>query len=166
MKIEVTHRFTATHCHLVPPGEMSKPHPHDWALTVWLEGKLDPKYRWVADYREVHALMEVATSRSTHYEMTTEQLLIHLVHEVSWGLPNGGPVVASARLAESDDDAAFVAFKPLQRPPFTAAEHQRAESLRARGATYQRAVERMQAWACELERLAGEVVPIEHARTT
>lgn len=95
MKIEIVHRFTATHAHPVPPdGQACEEHAHDWVLTVVLEGPLHPTFGWVADFRCLEGLT------GQRYEGTCEQILAGLVHELAWSLGPEGPVVVRAELQE------------------------------------------------------------------
>lgn len=105
MKIEITHRFTATHQHRIPPGVMSERHSHDWVWTVILENGIDLAYGWVADFDSVR--VHLASCAPEHFDGTTEQLLVALVHELAWRLPVGGAVVTWARLEEKPGQAAI-----------------------------------------------------------
>ena len=109
-KIEVTHRFSATHQHRVPPGEWSKRHRHSWVWSVHIVGDEHQIYGWVADFDEVRTWM--VGSADEHYIGTTEQILVNLVAvlEAKW-LPSGYRVTW-ARLEETPDQAAILERKP------------------------------------------------------
>lgn len=60
--------FKASHYYCLPNlsaaqnyerfGASSEPHPHDWTLTVWLEGPVDPETGMMVDLLEVDAVLQ------------------------------------------------------------------------------------------------------------
>lgn len=103
MKIEISHRFDATHQHMTPHG-MSEPHVHRWAWTVRLDGPMHPDYGWVADFDAVRDAMIACVA--DRYEATAEEILLELVATLAKYLPEGLAIV-QAKLEEKPGQAAI-----------------------------------------------------------
>lgn len=103
MKIEITHRFDATHQHMTPRG-MSEPHAHSWVWTVVIEGPVHPVYGWVADFDAMRQLLAAQTV--AHFEGTAERFLVHMITGLALALPSG-LTVTCGRLEEQPGQAAI-----------------------------------------------------------
>lgn len=114
--------FTASHFYRIKAlsheenlarfGESALAHPHDWRLTVWLEGPLDAN-GMIVDLLEVDALLKEVAVTPFHdrcineadpffqeHQPTNEVLAGYFAHKIQSGL---SVKLAKLRIAEAED---------------------------------------------------------------
>ena len=95
-------------------GDAAVPHAHDWVLTLWLEGPVNPRTGMIADLTAVDDVLRREVYEPFHqshfnevepyfrdHRPTTEMLAVYFAQKLQ---PHLEPVkIARLRIAEADD---------------------------------------------------------------
>lgn len=110
--ISIEHHFTASHA-VASDSNSSELHPHDWVLTVFVDGWKCDRLGWVMDFADLRRLVaEVIPKGQTMNEWTgledatAEEIVDRLAYEIEQRLPDGRQLVRLA-LTEAPGNIAY-----------------------------------------------------------